>query len=119
MTGGTRDQTGAYVAEAPCVPWANIAEIQKDPDRLCPRFELSEENATLGELALSAVRIGTDNPLWHRLFDLHTSELAPKDRRQVLYKVMHALSDEGVAARIKQQQAKEAAKAAPKRKRKR
>lgn len=105
--------------EAPCVPWANIKVIQKDPDRICPRFELFEGQAPAGELALAASRIGTDHALWHKLFDMHAEGLEREERRGLLYTVMTVLSDEGVAARIKQQREKATAAAAPKKKRRR
>ena len=105
--------------EDPCVPWANIKAIQKDPERICPRFVLFEDQGPAGELALAAARIGTDHALWHKLFDMHAEGLDPEERRGLLYTVLGVLSDEGVAARIKQQRDKAIAAAAPKKKRRR
>jgi hypothetical protein len=87
--------------EDPCVPRATLLKIQRDPKRICPRFELTEDNEVLAEIAWFAVKLGGDHPLFHKLFDLHTAELSPEGKRRAFLTVVRAVSDEGIAARIK------------------
>jgi hypothetical protein len=87
--------------EEPCVPRLTLLKIQRDPKRICPRYELTEENEALGEIAWFAVKLGGDHPLFHKLFDLHTSELSAEGKRRAFLTIIRAVSDDGIAARIK------------------
>ena len=102
------------------MPWANIRQIQKDPARICPRYELNADNQAAGELALAGIRFGTDHPLWTKLFDIRTDGWKPGRRHRLLYRIMAGLADPEVAARIKAARAKAAKpKGKPKRPRRR
>jgi len=87
--------------EDPCVPPHHLKKIQMDPKRVCPRVELTEENRTLAEIAWFAIKLGGDHPLFNKLFDLHTVELGPEQRLAIFYRIIAAVSDDGIAARIK------------------
>lgn len=92
MRGGTED---------PCVPASTILKIQRNPTRVCPRYELLEENEALAEIAWFAVKLGGDHPLFHKLFDLQSEGLSPEGKRLAFLQVIRAVSDDGIAARIK------------------
>ena len=68
---------------------------------ICPRVELMRPNRAAGELALAAIRFGTEHPLWSKLFDVRTARMTSRKRWRLLYSVMAGLADETVAARIK------------------
>jgi hypothetical protein len=87
--------------EDPCVPRSTLLKIQKDPKRVCPRFELTPENAPLAELAWFAVKLGGDHPLFQMLFDMHSDGLDAEQKMAAFYRVIGAVSDPGISARIK------------------
>jgi hypothetical protein len=87
--------------EEECVPRATILRIQQDPTRLCPRVELQPENEVAAEVAWFAVKLGGDHPLFGQMFTLQTSEMGAEDRLRLFYRVIGAVSDPGIAARIK------------------
>lgn len=87
--------------EEPCVSPIVLAKIQEDPARVCPRVELLEENLPLAEIAWFAVKLGGDHALFHKLFDLHTEGLDQETKLAVFRRIVNAVSDEGIAARIK------------------
>jgi hypothetical protein len=86
--------------EEPCVSLDSIRALQAHGE-LCPRVELREENRAAAELAMAALRVGTDSPLWGRLFDLHTAGIPVEERLALLWRVLGACGDPGVAARVK------------------
>jgi hypothetical protein len=78
-----------------------LLKIQRETNRYCPRFELSPENEALAAIAWFAVKLGGDHPLFEKLFDLQTADLDHEARLAVFYRIMAAVSDEGIAARIR------------------
>ncbi len=88
--------------EDPCVPAHMILKIQReDPKAYCPRVTLLEENEVAAEVAWIAVKLGGDHPLFRQTFDLVTAEMDSESRLRLFYRVLSAVSDPGVAARIK------------------
>jgi hypothetical protein len=87
--------------EDPCVPPHTLRKIQQDPTRVCPRFELTPENEALAETAWFAVKLGGDHPLFAKLFDLQSADLDAESRLAAFYRIISAVSDPGIAARIK------------------
>lgn len=86
--------------EDPCV---NIETIKKAQaaGSICPRVELREDNEIPAQLAWFAAKLGGDHPLWHKLFDLHTSDATKDERLALFFLVIDAVSDPGIASRIK------------------
>ncbi len=87
--------------EEPCVPTHTLRKIQADPTRVCPRVELLPENEALAEVASFAVKLGGDHPLFDKLFDLQTAECDAEAKLAAFYRIIGAVSDTGIAARIK------------------
>jgi hypothetical protein len=87
--------------EEPCVSFDSIRDWQARTDQLCPLVELLPTNRTASELAVAAVRIGADHPLWQRLWEILTEGMSGEDRMALLYRVLNAVADPGVAARVK------------------
>jgi len=91
MKGGT---------EEPCVNTTMLVQLQSK-GQICPRVDLREDNEVPAQLAWFAAKLGGDHPLWHKLFDLHTSEMDPESRLNLFYAVIGAVSDPGISGRIK------------------
>lgn len=92
--------------EDPCVPRHALLKLQLNPDgsptgQFCPRFELRPENVPLAEIAWFAVKLGGDHPLFSKLFDMQAEGLDPEAKLAAFYKVINAVSNDGIAARIK------------------
>ncbi len=87
--------------EEPCVPTHTLLKIQRDPSRVCPRIELLPENEAVSEVAMFAVKLGGDHPLFDKLFDLKTAECDAESKLAAFYRIIGAVSDPGIAARIK------------------
>jgi hypothetical protein len=92
---------GVGGTEEPCVPLHQIRKIQEDPSRVCPRVRLLPENEVAAEVAWFAVKLGGDHPLFRHAFDLQTQDMDASSRLSLFYRVIGAVSDEGIAARIK------------------
>jgi hypothetical protein len=75
--------------------------MQESSGRICPRVDLAPENEVPAELALAAVRLGADHPLWGRLFDIHADGLDREDKSALLYRVMGGAGHPDVVARMK------------------
>jgi hypothetical protein len=88
--------------EEPCVNETTIRTIQaKSKTQHCPRVVLTEENEVLAEIAWFAVRLGGDHPLFEKIFNLHTVLLSHEERLAVFERVLAAVSEPGITARIK------------------
>lgn len=87
--------------EEECVPRATLLKIQQDPERVCPRIELTPDNEVAAEIAWFAVKLGGDHPLFGQLFNLQTAHMDAESRLALFYRIVAAVSDPGIAARIK------------------
>lgn len=92
--------------EDPCVSTLMLDKIQRETKRYCPRVDLLDDNEPLAEIAWFAVKLGGDHALFHKLFDLHTEGLDRETRLNVFRRIVMAVSDEGIAARIKAERAR-------------
>ena len=93
----------------PCISWKSLEMMQAHGGPLCPRVELLPGNEVAAELALTAVRLGADNALWGRLFDIHCQEKTAEQKLDLLYRVMAGAGHEDIQARmqrLRQQQKK-------------
>jgi hypothetical protein len=88
-------------SEEPCVNRITLLKIQRESKRVCPRFELDADNEVLAAIAWFAVKLGGDHPLFSKFFDLQTAGLDNEARLAVFGRILSAVSDEGIAARIK------------------
>lgn len=85
-------------------PCTNIPVWQQTYPTVCPRVELLPENdGGIAELALLGARAGVDHPLWGTLLALHAQDLGltAGETRDVLWRVVTALSDKSISGRIK------------------
>ncbi len=88
--------------EEPCVSRAHILKIQEsDPEAYCPRVDLMDGSEAAAELALFAARVGADNLVWAKLFDLHVAGLDAEDAMSLYRQALNALGDELISAKIK------------------
>lgn len=88
-------------AEEPCLSFDSLRDLQARSDALCPYVQLDPCNRTAAELALAAVRLGADHPLWARMFDILSEGASRADRMELFYRVLFAVGDPGIAARVK------------------
>jgi hypothetical protein len=86
--------------EEPCISFDSLKDLQERSGQLCPLVELEPSNRAAAELALAAIRLGADNPLWSRMFDFLTEGADAEDRRDLFYRVLAAVSDPGIAVRV-------------------
>lgn len=86
--------------EEPCVNRGTLLKLQAG-GRLCPRVELRDDNEVPAQLSWFAAKLGGDHPLWHKLFDLHSEQLDQQSRLNLFFAVIEAVSDEGIAGRIR------------------
>jgi len=91
--------------ELPCISYASLAVLQAETkgEQLCPRVELLPENEGAAALALLAIRTGSESALWVKTFDLFNADLDSQAALDVLYRVLNAVSDEGVAGRLQRE----------------
>ncbi len=87
-------------SEDPCVPEHFLKVIRGKEDRPCPRVELEPDNAIAANLFSLAISDHAGlTPLW---FETLTEGMDSEERRAVMGRVVRALTDEEVAARVSQ-----------------